>query len=249
MRGNFNAPNLASPQTSTPDLRAQGRTRSFPHDLSINVSKRLPVSDDSLNTPQNFDDQLQQDAPMHSLWSLGSNTVMTPTSTTTPFPSHHLGNPNLPDMKPVMFPSDNPLAYPNQPMSTLEAQQWISPEQQSTYSSPVSTGMYNISNTQPPPNVPFDNTGLGGFGRSYSIPQQYMQRGGQTNAPVHGTSGFDTPQQTESTGNPTVVNFPAGDGYWSQMDRINGGRTGLTPGGINMDELFGGDGWNFWNNQ
>jgi hypothetical protein len=34
----------------------------------------------------------------------------------------------LPDMKPVMFPSENPFAYPNQPMSMLEAQQIMSAE-------------------------------------------------------------------------------------------------------------------------
>jgi len=208
------------------------------------------MPDSASNTPQSFEEQIQQDTPMQSLWSLGSsNTVMTPTSTTTPFSSHHLGNPNLPDMKPVMFPSDNPLAYPNQPMSTLEAQHWISAEQQSTYSSPASTGMYNISSAQQPTNMSFDNTRMGGFGGSYNIPQQYMQRGQQMNAPMASSSGFETPQQMEVTSDLTSANFPGGEGYWAQMDRINGGRTGLTPAGINMDELFGGDGWSFWNNQ
>lgn len=251
-RANFSAPNVASPQTPTSDLRGPGRARSFPHDLSVDVSKRHSKTDSASLTPQSFDEQVLQDAPSQNHWSLG-NGVVSPTSATTPFPINHFGNPNLPDMKRVMFPSDNPFAYPNQPISTLEAQHFITADQQSAYSSPASSSMYNIgsSGVQQPPAIPFENVGMPAFGGAFGIPQRYVQQGPQVNVPMTSASDFERPSQIEGAGDVTAVNFPAGEGYWAQLDRMNGGRTGLTPGiNVNMDELFGGEGWgSVWNHQ
>jgi len=201
------------------------------------------MPDSASLTPQSLDEQTLQDTSLQSIWDrANSSTVMTPKSSTTPFSRHHLGNPNLPDMKPVMFPSDNPFAYPNQPLSTFD--------QQSAYSSPAGSGMYNIASTQPSTNMPFDDARKNAFGGSFSIPQHYMETGQQLNAPLSGATGFDSPQTIEGNGDMTGINFPGGEGYWTQMDRINGSRIGLIPGGINIDELFGGEGWsNIWNNQ
>ncbi|KAB8072998.1 fungal-specific transcription factor domain-containing protein [Aspergillus leporis] len=59
--------------------------------------------------------------------SASSNTSPMPMSLPTqeaptgPFVAQHFTNPtNLPDLMPIMFPSDDPFAYPTQPMSTLE---------------------------------------------------------------------------------------------------------------------------------
>ena len=177
---------------------------------------------------------------------------MTPTSSVTPFPSQHLGNPNLPDMKPVMFPGDNPFAYPNQPMSTLEAQQRMSAEQPSSYSSPASGPMYNIggSSGPTPTTLSFDNTQMPSFAGSFNVPPHFMQQERQMSSVISGGPAFDTAPQMDEPADMNAVTFPGGEGYWSQMDRASGGRTGLTPGGVNLDEVFGGEGWNnIWNTQ
>jgi hypothetical protein len=249
VKANYSDPNIASPHNLRADQRGPGRARSFPHDLSVNISKRSSLSENASLTPRSFD---EQDSSHHSAWNLGAaNGIMTPTSTATPFSSQHLGNPNLPDMKPVMFPSDNPFAYPNQPMSTLEAQHVVNAEQTISYSSPATSSMYNLggNNNQVPASLSFDNTRMPAFAGSFNVAQHFMQQGRQMSTPMDGAPSFGAPPQIEPV-DLNAVNFPGGEGYWSQMDRVSGGRTGLTPGGINLDELFGGEGWsNIWNAQ
>lgn len=248
-RVNYSDPSIASPHDTRGDQHGLGRARSFPYDLSVNISKPISLPESTSSTAQSFD---EQDTSHLNTWNVGTTSaVMTPTSATTPFSSQHLDNPNLPDMKPVMFPSDNPFAYPNQPMSTLEAQQSLSAEQQNSYSSTASSSMYNVSmsSNPTPASFSFDNTQMPAFPGSFSVPQTFMQQGRQINAPISGPPSFDPPAQMDESTDLNAINFPA-EGYWSQMDRTGGGRAGLTPGGINLDELFGGEGWsNIWNNQ
>ena len=247
-RANQSAPNVKSPQVSPETQPISARARSFPHELSLNVGKRQSLPDSDALTPQTFDEQMLQDVKQPQLWGMGSgNTVMTPSSSSTPFPGQsHFGNPNLPDMKPVMFPSDNPFAYPNQAISTLEAQQILNHEQPSNYSSPSSSGMYGMPNAQTPTSLSFDSTAV--YGTPSQLQQQFMAPGRQMSQQmgqqIGGAPSYDFSQNpAEAAG----MNFPGLEGTWSQM---HGGRTGLTPGGINLDELFGGDGWNnVWSNQ
>jgi hypothetical protein len=198
-------------------------------------------------TPQSFN---EQDTFLNS-WNVGTaNGVMTPVSATTPFSSQHLDNPNLPNMEPVMFPSDNPFAYPNQPMSTLEAQQSLNAEQQNSYSGPTTTSMYNVGvNSNPTPAYfLFDSTQMPAIPRSFNVPQRSVQQGQEMNALISGPPSFDAPSQTDEPTDLNAINFP-GEGYWSRTDRTGEGRNGLAPSGINLDELFGGEGWNnIWNN-
>ena len=201
-------------------------------------------------TPQSFD---EQEPSHHSLWDVGSaGGIMTPTSSAAPFSSQYLGNPNLPDMKPVMFPSDNPFVYPNQPMSTLEAQQIMNAEHPNSYSGPVRSTVYNLggSDNQTPTTLSFGNTRMPSFTGSFNVPPHLMQQERQTSAAMSGGPAFDIPPQTDAPADINAINFPGGEGYWNQLDRPSGGRSGLTPGGINLDELFGGEGWsNIWNTQ
>lgn len=200
-------------------------------------------------TPQSFD---EHDASHQNVWDFGSaSSTMTPTTSAAPF-SSPMGNPNLPDMKPVMFPSENPFAYPNQPMSMLEAQQIMSAEPPSSYSSPISSSMYNLggSNVQTPTTLSFDNNRLPGFAGSFNIAPPLTHQGQQIGAPLSSGPPFDTTPHMDEPADLDAISFPSGEGYWSQMDRASVGRTGLTPGGINLDELFGGEGWsNIWNAQ
>jgi hypothetical protein len=249
-RANYSDPNVASPKNPRSDQRGPGRARSFPHDLSINVSKPSSLSESASLTPQSFD---EQNSSYQNVWNLGSaSTILTPTTSATPISSQHLGNPNLPDMKPVMFPSDNPFAYPNQPMSTLEAQHIMNAEQPNPYSSPASSSMYNLGrdNNQTPTTLSFDTARMPAFAGSFDVPPHFMQQGRQVSVPMSGGPSFDVPAQIDEPADLTAINFPGGEGYWTQIDRAGGGRTGLTPGGINLDELFGGEGWsNIWNTQ
>jgi hypothetical protein len=250
VRATYSDPNIASPHVARIDRRGPGRARSFPHELSVNISKGSSLSESASLTPQSFD---EQDPPHQNAWNLGTaSSMMTPTSAATPFSSQHLGNPNLPDMKPVMFPSDYPFAYPNQPMSTLEAENIMNAEQKSSYSSPTSSSMYNLggNNNQTSAPLSFDNTRMPAFAGSFNVPHHFMQQGQQISAPIGGAPSFDAPPQLDESGDLNAINFPGGEGYWSQMDRAGGGRAGLTPGSVNLDELFGGQGWNnIWNTQ
>ena len=249
-RANYSDSNIASPHIPRSAERGMGRPRSFLHDPSVNISKRSSLSESTSFTPQSFE---EQDLSYQNIWNLGTASgIMTPTSGVTPFSSQHLGNPNLPDMKPVMFPSDNPFAYPNQPMSTLEARQILKLEQSSSYSSPTSTSLYNIGvdNNQAPASLSFDNPEMPAFPESFNMPLHFMQQGGQISTSMVSAPAFDATPQIDEPAGLDAINFPGGEGYWSQIDRTGGGRTGLTPGGINLDELFGGEGWsNIWNTQ
>lgn len=251
-RTTYSDPNIASTKNLRNDQRVPDRARSFPHDLSINVSKRSSLSESTSLTPQSFD---EQESSHQNIWNLGtaSSVMMTPKSSATPYSGQNLGNPNLPDMKPVMFPSDNPFAYPNQPMSTLEAEHTMKAEQPSSYSSPTSSNMYHLgghNNTQTPTTLSFDNTRMPEFAGSFNVPPHFMQQGRTMSTPMSGAPSFDISLQVDEPADLTTTNFPGGEDYWSQMDRASGGRSGLTPGGINLDELFGGEGWNnIWSTQ
>jgi len=247
-RANYGDPSITSSHNPHSNQHGPGRAPSFSYDFSVNISKRSSLSESASLTPQSFD---EQDTFLNS-WNIGTaNGVMTPVSTTTPFSSQHLDNPNLPNMEPVMFPSDNPFAYPNQPMSTLEAQQSLNAEQQNSYSGPTTTSMYNVGvNSNPTPaRFLFDSTQMPAFPRSFNVPQRSVQQGQEMNAPISGPPSFDAPSQMDEPTDLNAINFPVGEGYWSRTDRTGGGRNGLAPSGINLDELFGGEGWsNIWNN-
>jgi hypothetical protein len=242
-------PNIASLKNLRSGLRIPSRARSFPHDLSIKSSKRSSLSESAALTPQSFD---EQDAPHQNVGDFESaGSTMTPTTSAAPF-SGLMGNPNLPDMKPVMFPSENPFAYPNQPMSMLEAQQIMSGEPTRSYSSPISSSMYNLggSNAQTPTTLSFDSNPMPEFAGSFNVAPPLVHQGRQIGTPLSGGPSFDTTPHMDEPADLDAISFPSGEGYWSQMDRSGVGRTGLTPGGINLDELFGAEGWsNIWNAQ
>jgi hypothetical protein len=183
-------------------------------------------------------------------WEIGNPaSTVAPTGSAAAYQGQSLGNPNLPDLNTVMFPSDNPFAYPNQPISTLEAQLFISPAQQSAYSSPTSSGIYDLSgtSTQAPPRSSFDGSEHAMYGNMPGFAQQYLSLGQQINPAVGNAVPFGAPQQPPTGIDATGINFRGNDAYWSHLDRVDGGRTGLTTGGINLDELFGGESWsNVW---
>ena len=141
------------------------------------------------------------------------------------------GNPNLPDLKNVMFPSDNPFAYPNQPISTLESSQFTSGAQ-------TNSPLFFSANTVP--NATFD----GMPGPMYNGLEPFQQNRQMTQSGLNNNNNnptfVDAPMDLPMTGVQQVDgSFPPvqDGGYWNQL---GGNRTGLTPG-VNLEDLFGSD--------
>ena len=245
MKGNENAPEISTLSTSSDISTDPSRIGALPQTLTNKDSKRNSMPETVRRMSAGFEeDQMRQTPNQQKIWNLGNMPdAMTPSSSTTSFPGQQLGNPNLPDLKAMMFPSDNPFAYPNQPISTLEAQQ-ITPDQQNSFPSPANSGIYSSGrdSTHTGTGISFENPSMPIFGDISGIQPSFLQQPGQFGVSMSSGPTFEIPQQMEGNGEVGGLNLP-GEGYWTQMDRAETGRTGLTPGGINLDELFGGEGW------
>ena len=82
------------------------------------------------------------------------------------------------------------------------------------------------------------------------LAQQYAQQGRHFSAPMAGYGQL--PQFAGQNPMYEVPNQMSQEDYWTQMGKGNvGTRTGFTPGAsVNLDELFGGDGWaGMWEQQ
>ncbi len=130
------------------------------------------------------------------------------------------------DLTAMMFPSTDPFAYPNQPMTTLENRQFAKQEY------PYHPNMYNQasdSTTSPP----FDNLDAHLFGQ---MPPYVMQ--GQT-------SGNEMPDMSvplDMAGGICTSAMGGEDGQWAHQQ----GRQGVFTPGMNLDQIFGEDwsvGW------
>ena len=231
------------------EVAGSSRAKTFPHGLLGRATKRNSIPNAVINPAYNISDShLQQQATPQAPMSWETPSSTTSASASTPF-GQHQGDPSIPDLRAVMFPSDNPFAYPNQPMSALEGTHFMSPEDQQLESFSATTseqdfGRTNHINThQMPSNLSFNdlNNSVYGsnLGQQYHNNRHFSAPMGATNFPVSGMeenvvmNGIPGPQEE----------------YWSQINK-QGMQTGMTPGVINLDDLFGGDGWNsVWNEQ
>lgn len=178
----------------------------------------------------------------------GSSQSATPASNTLDFGTPAIVQGQLPDLKSVMFPGDNPFAYPNQPMSTLDTM----PSALFGNDSPSAVAQYDTPmNMNPRPLFPpsFDK-----FGGHQDLSEGFYGNQNQNKAPNHffNTNMSSEPgmmpmsqQQHSSLQNPGPVD--EGD-YWSHAPAKGNFKTGLTPGGpgvnLNLDDIFGnGAGW------
>lgn len=148
----------------------------------------------------------------------------------------HLSN-NLLDLGGLMYPSTNPFAYGNQPLSILEDSQMMTAGQQTSFGGPTNT--FGIpGSTNSPHNVPFNHFSDHPFGDSPSQALYQHDRSGVTTSSRRTLPNFHLPQSNSTQ---DAGNLNPDDEFWRQMAK---GRTVLTPG-INLDELFGSDGgWN-----
>ena len=176
------------------------------------------------------------------LQGLNSPAVSSPLSQKFEFSTPQMGHSQIPDLKNVMFPSDNPFAYPNQPISTLEAansqfgfhdsgpESYPGSSEASMMGTPAGIPGHVSGMNHEQPHHPFDVASMQGV---YSYGGQVPNYG-----PQH--QMYDMPGQMSQ------------EEYWTRMGKGNvGTRTGFTPGAsVNLDELFGGDGWaGMWEHQ
>ena len=144
---------------------------------------------------------------------------------------------DLPDLRGLMYPSTNPFAYGNQPLSVLEDAQMMAPEQQSSFTGPTSA--FNVLASNPGPNnMPFDIFSEPPFGTAEQQTTYQHDRHEANPVPRDSPSYSKIPQCTMTH---EMGALHSEENLWQQMDK---GRTGLTPG-VNLDDLFGSDGW--WN--
>lgn len=88
-------------------------------------------------------------APQPPMVGFGSPSTASPMSPNFDF-TPQMANAQIPDLKNVMFPSDNPFAYPNQPISTLESSDGQYSFQDSSidaFTGPGDHNMYETSTT------------------------------------------------------------------------------------------------------
>lgn len=246
IQGNFSSPNI-KPIIDHGEIQGPIRARTFPHGLLGGANKRNSMPSSGISLSNNIGDinGLQQLAPQ------GPINYGTPSSTGSgqapALFTQQLGDPNVPDLRAVMFPSDNPFAYPNQPMSTLEGTQYMSPEEQENFSAGTSEAEYHITNqmnAQMPPDLSFND--LNNSVYAGNLAHQY-HNSRDFSGPIAGATNFSLSSVEDTMGMNGMANTQ--EEFWSQINK-QGTRTGLTPGAVNLDELFGGDGWtNVWNEQ
>lgn len=107
---NQSTPNVVPSRDAT---GTPGRARTLPHDLLAKIAKRNSMPDPPTH------EMTSQPMPNTHMTNRNSPLSTSPLSQFNDF-TPQLGQTQIPDLKNVMFPSDNPFAYPNQPMSILE---------------------------------------------------------------------------------------------------------------------------------
>lgn len=196
------------------------------------------------------------------MMALNSPAVASPLSQQFEF-TPQMGHSQIPDLKNVMFPSDNPFAYPNQPISTLElsnaqfgfgessAESYAGSNEASVMGIPMSVPSHMSGQNHDPQqqfeiaNLQRIYEGSPQLGQSFGTPgRQHGNPSGSYGGPM---ANFGGPTQGFDMQGPV----PQED-YWNQVSKGNmASRTGFTPGaGVNLEELFGGDTWgSMWEQQ
>lgn len=154
---------------------------------------------------------------------------------------------NFPDLKNVMFPSDNPFAYGHQAISTLEDSSFGGLQDANYGSEPYGSAAESQYSTPSAAHARARSEyNMGSFpemGGAEQFPQQHQQAQGFT-VPGGGRTVFGM-TGNEMVEEPGSIPHSQSEDYWNNRGPFTG-RTGFTPGGhgVNLDELFGGgNGW------
>ncbi|KIY00194.1 uncharacterized protein Z520_03879 [Fonsecaea multimorphosa CBS 102226] len=251
------APDVTTQMSSREHSATPSRTRTLPSDYLAKLAKRNSLPDPVMSS---FSDQMQS-AQMMGFHSPSTSSPMSPNYQYTP----QMGNAQIPDLKNVMFPSDNPFAYPNQPMSALESvdghysfsESGMTPNEANIFGTP-SGGSHQM---------PLPASQFGGYEYPFqhglsdnpSLAQQFgTQTGRDFNAPftdilMHNALGTDmnhlggVPNTTESMnlgGDASASTNP--EEYWKQLNggQMGGIGAGLPQGVQASMDYFGTESWN-----
>ena len=250
-QSNSSTPNIAVPNQTKNSGATRART--LPQDYLAKIAKRNSMPDHA--TPPSFPMPVDLNpSPSSShMHGINSPAVASPLSQQFDFNTPQMAHAQIPDLKNVMFPSDNPFAYPNQPISTLEAsnpqfgfqdsESFPGSSEASMMGTPASlpNHMMATSNEQQPPQ--FDMGSRRMYDAEPHLTQQY-QPGRQFSVPMPGFAG-SMPGYGGQAPMYDMSSQMTQEDYWTQIGKGNAAtRTGFTPGAsVNLDELFGGDGW------
>ncbi|KIV80308.1 hypothetical protein PV11_07819 [Exophiala sideris] len=113
------APAVTTPNSLREAPGTPSRARTLPSDFLAKLAKRNSMPDPhALSNLSEGSLQMPNPPP---IMAYQSPSTESPISSHFDFTTPHMANAQIPDLKSVMFPSDNPFAYPNQPISTLES--------------------------------------------------------------------------------------------------------------------------------
>ena len=247
------APDLTTPLGAREISATSSRARTLPSDYLAKLAKRNSLPDPVLSS---FSEQMQNP----QLVAFNSPSASSPMS-----PSYHftpqMGNARIPDLKNVMFPSDNPFAYPNQPMTALDSVDSHYSFSESSITTPNESNMFgtpNSSTHQIPQFGAYDYAFQQALNENPNLAQQFATQGSRHfNAPftdilMQNAIGTDmnqlggVPKTTEPINMGGDINANTNPEYWKQM---NGGQIGIGQGpsqGVPQAHMdyFGSEGWN-----
>ncbi|KIX02029.1 uncharacterized protein Z518_07968 [Rhinocladiella mackenziei CBS 650.93] len=110
---------MGTPTSLRENSATPSRARTLPSDFLAKLAKRHSMPDPPVLT--NFGEGVNS-AHIQTPQLIGYQSPTVPSPMSAGFEvTPQLGSAQIPDLKNVMFPSDNPFAYPNQPISTLES--------------------------------------------------------------------------------------------------------------------------------
>lgn len=262
-------PNITTPISVKESSGTPSRTRTLPSGFLAKLAKRNSMPD-----PHALSTLSEGAAPAQTAQLLGypSPAVASPGSGSFDF-TPQLGNVQIPDLKSVMFPSDNPFAYPNQPISTLESADgtYSYPEHTMT---PNDNSMFGTPSSSHVPLAPIPPSHLG-FDFAFQQPQAstetnrgtvqgFAGNGAHFSAPLsdilmHNAIGTDDLHLGGMGGFSESMNISdmpgAGDGQheecWNQGEKGAAGlRNGATHGVYPpLEGYFNTDNWTQWGEQ
>lgn len=208
----------------SPSRRGHSRTHS---DVPTNVSTPRWVP----STPDSAAETTNPTTPSETYNSSSFSNTPSPLQSTQrqdmssyPFPQQVPGfDSNLPDLMPIMFPSDDPFAYPTQPMSTLEDDHFRNESSSGPFTfnqratMPTTTGALNGMGLPNAPSENFSNLNMFNDGTSTGMSPIMSNRlsGHQQNSQSRlqsPRSGMSTPGEHVSS--PDLVSIPNQNFMW-----------------------------------
>ncbi|EXJ81245.1 hypothetical protein A1O3_07535 [Capronia epimyces CBS 606.96] len=257
------ASNITTPASLREGSATPSRARTLPSDFLAKLAKRNSMPD-----PHALSNLSDNGTSVQTPQVMGyqSPTVASPLSGSFDF-TPQMGYAQIPDLKNVMFPSDNPFAYPNQPISTLESADGsysyqdhaITPTDGSMFGTPSNSHVplgpippshlgFEFSFPQAPNEAANLSHDFGGNGGHFSAPLTDILMHNAIGDHLH-LGGLGDFSETVN-----VADIPGAshhEEYWSQVDKRPGELgNGLAPGvHPNLEGYLNPESWTQWGDQ